>query len=134
VFQVSDGFLIKTYDVPNANASVDLSFGEEGSDTEAQTRDLTSVYLVEPRRASSAVLKFSGTLGAQNRQDKRSATVMAFSHFVVEDTACQYMFADIQGSHSLLIVPIYESFLLSNNTTHTQDQWIVAQLCTMSRC
>ena len=75
----------------NANASASL--GEEGSDT----RVLASVYLVEPRRASSAVLKFSGTLGAQNHQDKRSATVMAFSHFVIEDTACQYMFADIQG-------------------------------------
>ena len=100
MFHVSDGFLIKTYHVRNANGpgSADTSsFGEDGSDN--HTRVLTSVYLVEPRRASSAVLKFSGTLGAQNRQDKRSATIMAFSHFVVEDTACQYMFADIQGSH-----------------------------------
>jgi hypothetical protein len=100
-FQVSDGFLIKSYNTRDANA---IPFGEDGpagdsEDTQAPSRDLTSVYLVEPRRASSAVLKFSGTLGAPNRQDKRSATVAAFSHFVVEDTACQYMFADIQGSH-----------------------------------
>ena len=86
----------------NANVSAwadtsSESLGEvEGSDT----RVLASVYLVEPRRASSAVLKFLGTLSAQNRQDKRSATVMAFSHFVIEDTACQYMFADIQGMPS----------------------------------
>jgi hypothetical protein len=72
-----------------------MSFDEDEADSD--TRELTSVYLVEPRHASSAVLKFSGTLGAQNRQDKRTATVTAFSHFAVEDTACQYMFADIQG-------------------------------------
>jgi hypothetical protein len=55
------------------------------------------VYLVEPRRASSAVLKFSGTLATHNHLDKWSATIMAFSHFIIEDTACLYMFADIQG-------------------------------------
>jgi len=32
-----------------------------------------------------------------NRTEKRSATIMAFSHFVVENSACHYMFADIQG-------------------------------------
>lgn len=58
---------------------------------------MKSVYLVEPRRASSAVLKFSGTLGMHNRPDRRSATIMAFSHFVLENSACKYMFADIQG-------------------------------------
>ncbi|KAH7929146.1 hypothetical protein BV22DRAFT_1081458 [Leucogyrophana mollusca] len=47
---------------------------------------------------SSAVLKFSGTIGMRNHIDKRSATIMAFSHFVLENTACEYMFADIQGS------------------------------------
>jgi hypothetical protein len=60
---------------------------------------LVSVYLVEPRRASSAVLKFSGTLGMPHRSDRRSATIMAFSHFVLENAACRYMFADIQGKY-----------------------------------
>ena len=76
-----------------------------GVDAEHITRQLTSVYLVEPRRASSAVLKFSGTLGMRNGQDKRSATIMAFSHFVLEDSACRYMFADIQGDSVLLREP-----------------------------
>ena len=65
------------------------------------TSTLVSVYLVEPRRASSAVLKFSGALGMLQRFDRRSATIMAFSHFVLEEAACGYMFADIQGKSAL---------------------------------
>ena len=106
----------------DANVSADTSsLGEEGSDTHV----LASVYLVESCHASSAVLKFSGTLSAQNCQDKQSATVMAFSHFVLEDTTCQYMFADIQGTH-------YETYLFFKILTQIQDQWTIAQLCTMS--
>ncbi|KAL0957437.1 hypothetical protein HGRIS_001234 [Hohenbuehelia grisea] len=30
---------------------------------------------------------------------KKSATIKAFSHFVLQETACQYMFSDIQGTH-----------------------------------
>ena len=70
---------------------------EEQADDPTELSTLTSIYLVEPRRASSAVLKFSGTLGMVHRSDRRSATIMAFSHFVLEDAACRYMFADIQG-------------------------------------
>lgn len=58
---------------------------------------LAGVYLVEPLRASSAVLKFSGTLGQRLRSDKRTGTILAFSHFVFDVTACQYMFCDLQG-------------------------------------
>jgi hypothetical protein len=114
-FQVSDGFLIKTYDtavtIPSRGPGpVPLPTDEfaviplvSDEDTELSvTRQLTSVYLVEPRRVSSAVLKFSGTLGMRNGQDKRSATIMAFSHFVLEDSACRYMFADIQGKYYIL--------------------------------
>ena len=90
-FQVSNGFLIKTYaDTPHPNTSA-------GEDHMEHTPVPTSVYVVEPRRASSAVLKFSGTLGMHNCSDKWSVTIMAFSHFVIEDTACLHMFADIQG-------------------------------------
>ena len=74
------------------------------------TCEPTSIYLVEPRRVSSAVLKFSGTLGIRNRTDKRSATIMAFSHFVLESSACEYMFADLQGMHWFILHCIY-SFL-----------------------
>ena len=59
---------------------------------------LSAVYLVEPRRISTAVRKFSGTLGVSNRPDKLSATIMAFSHFVIQETACEYMFSDLQGT------------------------------------
>jgi hypothetical protein len=58
---------------------------------------LVAVYLVEPSWASSAVLKFSGTLGMPHCSDRQSVTIMAFSHLVLENTACRYMFTDIQG-------------------------------------
>jgi hypothetical protein len=106
-FQVSNGFIIKAY-------SDDLGDGP-GHEPEERPEvpvdavgmsTLVSVYLVEPRRASSAVLKFSGSLGMPHRFDRRSATIMAFSHFVLEVTACGYMFADIQGkSRSLCLSP-----------------------------
>ena len=93
-FQVSSGFLIKAY----ANdPSLELEEQPEDPADVVGSSTLVSVYLVEPRRASSAVLKFSGALGVPHRSDRRSATIMAFSHFVLEVTACAYMFADIQG-------------------------------------
>jgi len=88
-------------------------------------KDQILVYLHQCTSLSHAALlqpflKFSGTLGAQNRQDKRSATVMAFSHFVIEDTACQYMFADIQGSMDRSTTMHNESVLtLFDPMTHT---------------
>ncbi|OAX31332.1 hypothetical protein K503DRAFT_806148 [Rhizopogon vinicolor AM-OR11-026] len=96
-FQVSDGFIIKTYysNVAQVNAELQAPISEEVS----ATCKPTSIYLVEPHRVSSAVLKFSGTLGIRNRTDKHSATIMAFSHFVLESSACEYMFADLQGMH-----------------------------------
>ncbi|KAN0109248.1 Protein kinase-like domain containing protein [Russula decolorans] len=94
-FQVSDGFLIKAY--ANDPSPEPEERPEDLADFVGKST-LVSVYLVEPRRASSAVLKFSGALGMPHRFDRRSATIMAFSHFVLEEAACGYMFADIQGS------------------------------------
>lgn len=94
-FQVSKAFLIKCYG-PAATSTAAV-FAVDGAIV--ITQEVHSVYLVEPRRISSAVLKFSGTLGMSTRMDKRSATIMAFSHFVMSSTACRYMFADIQGIH-----------------------------------
>jgi hypothetical protein len=59
---------------------------------------LATDYLVEPLRASTAVVKFSGTFGASKKSDKLSATITAFSHFIAEKTACQLIFADLQGT------------------------------------
>ncbi|KAG2088736.1 uncharacterized protein F5147DRAFT_532075, partial [Suillus discolor] len=69
---------------------------------------------------SSAVLKFSGTLGICNHTDKRSATIMAFSHFWLESSACEYMFADLQGSINHGILHNTETVLtLFDPMTHT---------------
>lgn len=97
-FRVTDAFLIKSY----GNSSPPPNEANEEHDAEEETvRRLQSVYLVEPRRTSTAVIKFSGTLGVNNSNNKKTASIMAFAHFVLEATACQYMFADIQGTYSL---------------------------------
>lgn len=90
---------MKTYDpAPEQPAEKEIIPPGMGYDNEKEpTTDFKQVFLVEPRRLSSAVLKYSGTLGVTNRSEKRSATMTAFSHWVIESTACQYMFADIQG-------------------------------------
>ncbi|KAF7970555.1 hypothetical protein HWV62_23733 [Athelia sp. TMB] len=99
-FQVSDAFIMKAYD-PVLERPVEKDPIPPGMGSEDEEDPITSfkqVFLVEPRRLSSAVIKFSGTLGVTNRNEKRSATMTAFSHWVIENTACEYMFADIQGS------------------------------------
>jgi hypothetical protein len=67
VFQISSGFLIKTYvNIPSHVSE------EQPDDTTDLVRSsaLVSVYLVEPQWASSAILKFSGTLGMPHRSDR----------------------------------------------------------------
>lgn len=55
------------------------------------------MYLVEPLRLTTTIVKFSGTLGSTTRSDLRSLTVTAYAHYVAQQTACRYIFADIQG-------------------------------------
>ena len=95
VFQVSNGFLVKIYKEAN-NGSPSQNKAEDSPSKSIIPPSLLSVYLVEPRQALTAGLKFSGTLRMHNRFDRQSASIMAFSHFVVENSACKYMFADIQ--------------------------------------
>lgn len=72
---------------------------EISQDLEASS-EAEEVYLVEPRRLTSNVIKYTGTLGSTARSDLRSLTMTAFAHFIAEQTACQYIFADIQGRSS----------------------------------
>ncbi|KAI1794277.1 hypothetical protein LXA43DRAFT_1091810 [Ganoderma leucocontextum] len=101
-FDVSDGFLIKIYKPTPTDAQdmgEQLEEGERCQDSNPSL-EVTEVYLVEPRRLTSNVVKFSGTLGSTTRSDLRSLTMAAFAHFIAEQTACQYIFADIQGSNN----------------------------------
>ncbi|KDR77949.1 hypothetical protein GALMADRAFT_1294976 [Galerina marginata CBS 339.88] len=59
---------------------------------------IPDAYLVEPRRVSTSVTKFSGTLGSSTRTDKLSGTISAFAHYVAMSSACKLVFADLQGS------------------------------------
>jgi hypothetical protein len=108
VFQVSDAFIIKVFTSTLVHASDRENSplegdSESGPSNNAAEIKVTGVYLVELLRPSSAVLKFSGTLGQRLRSDKRTGTILAFSHFVLDNTACQYMFCDLQGTTRVLL-------------------------------
>ncbi|KAJ7099754.1 kinase-like domain-containing protein [Mycena epipterygia] len=75
-FEVSDGFLISIIETDDAEPTT---------------------YLVEPLRSSSVVRKFSGTLGATSDSDKLALTMLSFSHFIMECTACAMSIVDVQG-------------------------------------
>ena len=119
VFQVLDGFLIKIY---QAQEGIPDSMDDELNSS------LSAVYLVEPCCISTAVQKFSGTLGVSNQPDKLSATIMAFSHFVIQETACEYMFSDLQGNGLVLIscVVLSLTLLLLWPSIH-QALWIIIE-------
>ena len=104
-FDVSDGFLIKIYKPISASAAEQPAadenelVGERLSPeiADESLEEVAQVYIVEPMRLTSTVVKFSGTLGSTTRSDLRSLTMAAFAHYVAQQTACQYVFADIQG-------------------------------------
>ncbi|KAJ7020146.1 kinase-like domain-containing protein [Mycena alexandri] len=86
-FKVSDGFITLEAFPPPSDDTV-----EDDND-----EDCGFAYLVEPLR-STTVTKFTGTFGASTATDKLTSTVLAFSHYVMQDTACFLAFADLQGS------------------------------------
>ncbi|KAL0952448.1 hypothetical protein HGRIS_006717 [Hohenbuehelia grisea] len=126
-FKVSDGFLIKIYNVkpsPTAQAAAEAPLPDNANTDPLSDADedypLAAVYLVEPRRTSTSVTKFSGTFGLRSRNDKLTATLMAFNHFVLQQTACQYSFADIQGtkeatSFGTQIITIFDAMTHSSS-------------------
>ena len=97
---MSEAFLIKSYKLslpvvpPTEPAEGDVDQGSANVDI---FEEVSSVYLVEPLRLTTSVVKFSGTLGSTSHTDMRSLTMSAFAHYVAEKTACLYVFADIQG-------------------------------------
>ena len=112
-FDVSDGFLMKIYKpaptsslAPAPTSSESESTGENSSEEnqDEPPEEVDEVYLVEPMRLTSSVIKFSGTLGSTTRTDLRSSTMAAFAHYVAQETASQFIFADIQGPYSYLIL------------------------------
>lgn len=82
-FSVSDTFIIIVH--------------KRGNDVSG--KDLNAAYLVEPLRSTTTVQKFSGTFGSSAHTDKTTATMSAFAHFILADTACSLAFTDLQGVH-----------------------------------
>ncbi|KAJ7652043.1 hypothetical protein DFH06DRAFT_913433, partial [Mycena polygramma] len=59
---------------------------------------VNTAYLVEPLRSSTVVEKFSGTIGgSEEATNKLTGTMCAFTHYVLEKTACRLAFTDLQG-------------------------------------
>ncbi|KAJ7174850.1 kinase-like domain-containing protein [Mycena filopes] len=83
-----------------------LENAKEGGDEED-----VAAYLVEPLR-SSVVQKYTGTFGASTAKDKLTSTILAFSHFVMEDTACLLAVADLQGHSFHFLSSCYVLILL----------------------
>lgn len=105
-FDVSDGFLIESYKPRSpANPPAEPAGDDHdvGATDVASIEEVSAVYLVEPLRLTTTVVKFSGTFGSTTRTDLRSLTMTAFSHYVAEQTACRYIFADIQGLGSAFV-------------------------------
>ncbi|KAJ7098702.1 kinase-like domain-containing protein, partial [Mycena belliarum] len=62
-------------------------------------KKVNTTYLVEPLRSSTAVEKFSGTIGgSDNSTNKISSTMAALTHYILQSTACRLAFTDLQGS------------------------------------
>ncbi|KAF9502151.1 hypothetical protein BDN71DRAFT_1500301 [Pleurotus eryngii] len=107
--RVSDGFLIKVFETKPNNAEVNRP-------------SVQAVYLVEPRRASTVAFKFTGTMSISSNRDKRTQTVLAFIHYVLQITACKYMFADMQGSLEILADQQQSVMVLFDPMTHTPEK------------
>ncbi|KAJ7477359.1 hypothetical protein FB451DRAFT_1454064 [Mycena latifolia] len=100
-FEISEGFIILVL----------VSNDPDARDEEP--------YLVEPLRTSSVVTKFTGTFGSTQDRDKVSATILAFAHFVLQQTACRLAMVDLQGSYHT--VNRVRNLVLFDPMTHTID-------------
>ncbi|KAI0739755.1 kinase-like domain-containing protein [Daedaleopsis nitida] len=108
VFSVTDGFVIRTY----ANNDPDFQ-------PVAEVPQVTGAYLVEPYRQDSEVIRYSGTLDGAREDTYLHSTMAAFMHYVAEETACRYIYADVQGLDLGQDVPVMTLF---NSTTHAVNQ------------
>ncbi|KAJ7030548.1 hypothetical protein C8F04DRAFT_1263844 [Mycena alexandri] len=83
-------------------------------------QDVNLAYLVEPLRTSTIVEKFSGTIGgSDNIPNKVSATMAAFTHFILEKTACRIAFTDLQGSLHYSKAGGTQEFVLFDPMSHS---------------
>ncbi|THH30819.1 hypothetical protein EUX98_g3365 [Antrodiella citrinella] len=80
-----------------------------------------TAYLVEPLRMSTTVVKFSGTNTVAIGNDQKTVTAGAFAHYVLADTACQYLFVDIQGSYDIGM-----NMVLFDPMTHTPAGYTIS--------
>lgn len=85
----------RTILVPHGSSDNEGSGSDDG--IEDPNDNLEEVFLVEPRRSTTRVQKYTGTMDNQSWSDLLSATINAFAHFVAADSACEYLLADLQG-------------------------------------
>ncbi|KAK6966684.1 kinase-like domain-containing protein, partial [Favolaschia claudopus] len=79
-------------------------------------------YLVEPLRSSIVVEKYSGTVGgSDNTRNLVSSTMAAFTHCVLDKTACQLVFTDLQGSYHYAKPGEPRQLILFDPMTHSMS-------------
>ncbi|KIO21260.1 hypothetical protein M407DRAFT_245542 [Tulasnella calospora MUT 4182] len=74
-------------------------------------------FLVEPLRSTTAVIKFSGTLGSRVATDGLSGTINAFAHYAAQWFAASRVFCDLQGSFHKSAIET--AFILFDPMTHS---------------
>lgn len=94
---------------------------DEESDLEVSPEELSEVFLVEPRRSTTRVEKYTGTMDNQSWSDHLGATINAFAHFVVMESACEYVLADLQGKSCFLLALVVIGTLFYLDLTGLQD-------------
>ncbi|KIO17192.1 hypothetical protein M407DRAFT_12452 [Tulasnella calospora MUT 4182] len=115
-FRFTEGFLITVFSAERstAEAPAESALVPHGSSDGEETEELEEVYLVEPRRSTTRVEKYTGTMDNQQWLNLKSATINAFAHFVVADSACEYLLADLQA-----LQDIREGTVLIDPMSHT---------------
>ncbi|KAJ7432082.1 kinase-like domain-containing protein [Mycena galericulata] len=83
-------------------------------------KEVNVAYLVEPLRSSTMVEKFSGTIGgSDNTPNKLFSTMSAFTHYILEKTACRLAFTDLQGSLHCPKAGAVQELVLFDPMTHS---------------
>ncbi|KAJ2912174.1 hypothetical protein MD484_g8243, partial [Candolleomyces efflorescens] len=104
---VSDGFLVREIGQPSSPS------GFPSGDVDG------AIWLVEPKRTRS-VVKFCGTLGHPERNDKVGMTISALCHWIYIFTRKTEVYSDMQGSY--MTIDGTDTLILFDPMTHTLNQ------------
>jgi hypothetical protein len=76
---------------------------------------------------STTVRKITGTHGESACGDQLSATILAFAHYVLQHTACNLHFADLQGivDDCSFCVEVTDKFIASKDIVDSVTTYVL---------